>query len=124
MGRTKMCLIVFVILTRQSLLAQDVSCEDLMDYALDEGYRIGTVSSILLYNSSWLKEVEAYSISNTIVVIAEIKQDEYGFNTKKYIFCGIPKSNWDAFCYGLYDSDKTYGERFHKYIYDYKCECY
>ena len=105
-------------------LAQDVSCKDLVKYVEDEGYVKATVTSIQLFNSSWLKEVKAYSINNTIVVIAEVKKDEWGFNTEKYIFCGIPSWNWDAFYYGLYDFGKTYGERFHKYIYNYKCDCY
>jgi hypothetical protein len=104
-------------------LAQDVTCEELVKYVEDEGYVKGTVTSIQLFNSSWLKEVKAYSIDNTIVVIAEVKKDEWGFNTEKYAFCGIPSSNWDAFYSGLYDLGKTYGEKFHKYIYNYNCNC-
>ena len=104
--------------------SQDVSCEYLMEYVKNNGKNKGSVSSYQLINSSWLKEVKAYSIENIIVVIAEIKKDEWGFNTKKYIFCGIPNINWDAFCFGMFDIDKTYGERFHKYIIDYKFNCY
>lgn len=105
-------------------LAQEVSCTDLMEYVISEGYRKGTVSNIQLLNSSWLTEVKAYDINGSIAVIAEIKQDEWGFNTKKYIFCGISSTTWDAFYYGLYDYNTTYGERFHKYIIDYLCNCY
>jgi hypothetical protein len=103
--------------------SQEVNCDDLIDYVKTKGYRKGTVSSISLINSDWLKEVEAYTIDNLIVVIAEIKKDEWGINTKKYIFCGIPDSNWSDFYYGMNDVGKTYGERFHKYIIDYQCKC-
>lgn len=114
----------FCLLSLLPLQAQDVSCTDLMEFVQDKGYRKATVSSIQLMHSSWLKEVVAYSIENTIVVIAEIKRDEWGINTKKYVFCGIPSSNWDAFYLGLYDTNSTYGERFRKYVFDYKCDCY
>lgn len=106
-----------------SVTAQEVSCTDLMDYVKQEGNRKATVSSVQLMHSSWLKEVEAYTIENTIVVIAEIKRDEWGINTKEYVFCGIPSSNWDAFYGGWNDRDKTFGERFRKYIFEYKCNC-
>lgn len=104
--------------------SQNVSCEELIDYVRKDGYKKGTVSSTQLINSSWLKEVEAFEINNAIVVIAEIKKDEWGFSSKEYVFCGIPSSNWSAFYYGTYETGKTYGERFHKYIIDYVCNCY
>jgi len=113
----------FLTISYTSILGQ-VSCEELIEYVEDEGYVKGTVSSIKLIDSSWLKEVKAYSIENTIVVIAKIKKDKWAINSKKYIFCGISSYNWNAFFYGLYDIGKTYGERFHKYIYDNKCKCY
>jgi hypothetical protein len=116
-------LVSLTVLSMLSAKAQDVSCQDLMDFVKQNGYRKGTVNTYQLTNSSWLTEVEAYSIENTIVVIAEIKQDEWGINTKEYVFCGIPSSNWDAFYHGLYDRDKTFGERFRKYIFEYKCNC-
>lgn len=102
--------------------AQDVFCEDLMKYVVEEGRQIGQVGSMSLLNSTWLNEVTAYSIEDKIVVIAEIKKDEWGYSTKKYVFCGIPKSNWNEFS-SIYDMQKTYGERFHLYIKDYICNC-
>lgn len=104
--------------------AQSVSCEDLMRYVQQEGYNKGTVNTVQLISSSWLSEVKCYSIDNTLVVIAEIKRDQWGINKKKYVFCGVPSTKWDAFCFGYYDSGKTYGERFNKYIIDYQCNCY
>jgi hypothetical protein len=89
----------------------------------ENGKKKETVSSYSLIYSTWLKEVTAYSIEDVIVVIASIKEDQYSYFTKKYIFCGIPENNWSSFYYGLYDLNKSYGERFHKYIFDYKCNC-
>ena len=104
--------------------AQSVSCEDLMDYVTSKGYNFQSVNSYQLYESSWLNSVKAYKVEGRIAVIAEIKRDDVGFFTKKYVFCGISKSRWDYFYYGLYDIGKSYGERFHKYIIDYQCNCY
>lgn len=103
---------------------QSVSCDDLLNYVTSKGYNFQSVSSIQLINSSWLKQVDAYKIEGKIAVVAEIKRDDIGFSTKKYVFCGISESRWDYFYYGLYDIGKSYGERFHKYIIDYQCNCY
>lgn len=120
----KTLLIVLFILSQSENLRCDevVTCKELMDYVIQNGTRKASVNQFQLIESSWLKDVTSYTIENTIVVIAEIK-DEYGFNTKKYIFCGIPSTNWDSFYYGYNDLDKTYGERFHKYIFNNKCNC-
>lgn len=108
--------------------SQTISCEDLLEYVEDEGRSEGEVSSFTLAlaldkGSSWLKEVKGYSVENTIVVVAEIKRDDFGFSTDKYVFCGVPSSNWRNFKSAFTDSDMSYGEKFHKYIMDYKCNC-
>lgn len=118
----KKYIILILLLLSAKASAQDVMCEDLMKYVVEEGRQIGLVGSMSLLNSTWLKEVTAYSIEEKIVVIAEIKKDDMGYNTKKYVFCGIPKSNWDEF-YITTGWDKTYGEKFHLYIKDYICNC-
>jgi hypothetical protein len=74
-------------------------------------------------NSSWLNKVTAYSYNYKIYVIAEIKKNDYDFNPKSYIFCVIPSMNWQNFQFGGYNDSPSYGERFHKYIFDYKCNC-
>ena len=103
--------------------SQSVSCEDLMDYVTSKGYNFQSVSSYQLYQSSWLNNVKAYRVEGRIAVIAEIKRDGEFF-AKKYVFCGISQSSWDAFYSGLYDLNKSYGERFHKYIFNSQCNCY
>ena len=104
--------------------AQDVSCEDLKNFIKQKGYKQEEVISLTL-DSSWLHNVVLYKYENKYYVIAEIKKDDFGFSTKSYVFCNIPYSNWTNF-HSLYviSSNTTYGERFHKYIKDYICNCY
>jgi len=115
---------LFAIAFSFSIQAQDVSCRDLMDYVKANGYRKGEVNSMQLMQSSWLTNVTAWKVDGVIAVVAEIKRDEWGFNTDEYIFCGISTTNWDAFYWGTYDHGLTYGERFHKYVIDHRCNCY
>jgi ribosome-interacting GTPase 1 len=63
--------------------AQDVSCDELIDYVKKEGRYINSINAIQLLTSDWLREVEAYSINNTIVVIAKIQQNQF---TKQKIY--------------------------------------
>ena len=100
-----------------------IHCEDLIAYATVNGKKIGSVSSLSLINSSWLKEVEAYNFEDNILVVATIKTETWQLQGKKYIFCGIPKENWEVFYNSYYDIGKTYGEKFHKYIIEYECDC-
>ena len=104
------------------LFAQTVPCKDLEKFIINNGYSKGSVDNWTL-SSSWLKKVAAYSYDNKLFVVAEIKEDDFGFNTRTYIFCNIPTENWDRFRYGIFDPGKSFGERFHKYIFDYKCNC-
>lgn len=115
--------LILIFISTDKLSAQEVSCDNLIDYVIKKGNLKESVFPIQLINSSFLKEVKAYSIDNTIVVIAEYKNSQPSFTTKKYIFCGIPSSNWNDFYIGLSDLGKTFGERFHKYIIDYRCKC-
>lgn len=103
--------------------AQEITCDDLLDFVKTEGYKESSVSSIALIDSSWLNGVEAYSYDGNLFVVAKIKKDEYSYYSKEYIFCGVPEENWRKFK-SLFDIDKTYGERFHEYIIDYQCNCY
>ena len=119
----KILILTIGLFVSMHLNAQQTSCEDLIEYVEKNGYKKGSVGAMQLIQSTWLKNVEAYSIDNTLVVIAEIKKDSYGFSTKHYIFCGIPESNWDYFS-GFFSLTTTYGERFQKYIIDYQCDCY
>ncbi|WP_418510790.1 hypothetical protein [Corallibacter sp.] len=103
--------------------SQTTSCEDLLSYIQDNGYRKSKLSSYTL-DSSWLYEVTAYTYDYDIYVVAKIKKSEYSYQTNTYIFCGVPSTNWSNFKNGGYGDPNSYGKRFHKYIFDYKCECY
>jgi hypothetical protein len=105
--------------------SQEVSCEDLKNFIEKKGRYYASLSSVVL-NSSWLNKVTCYTYEGKNYVVAEIRKNEYSYTTKSYIFCGIPNTNWFGFYHGndYVDIRKTYGERFHKYIIDYQCNCY
>lgn len=102
--------------------SQSVSCEDLLSFIQDKGTYVSKTSSFIM-QSSWLQEVVAYRYESKYYVVAKIKKDEYSYSTNTYIFCGIPYMNWSNFQYGGYGDSNSYGERFHKYIMDYQCNC-
>lgn len=106
-----------------SLSSQEVACSDLVDFIEQNGWRSSSVSSYEM-NSSWLHRVTMYTYDFKNYVVAEIKESEYSYRTRKYIFCDVPSYNWSSFRFGGYGDTASYGERFHKYIFDYKCYCY
>jgi hypothetical protein len=118
----KILLSLFLLLSTIILNAQTPSCDEVMKFIKSNGYKKGSVSSYQLINSSWLKEVNAYTYDGDIYVIAKIKTDNYDYWGKDYIFCGIPSRNWSDFS-GISFNQETYGEKFHKYIIDYICNC-
>ena len=106
--------------------AQEISCNDLIDFIKSKGSKQTELHSYNL-DSSWLHNVKLYKYDNKYYVITEIKESEYNiYNTKSYIFCNIHYSNWNSFHSNIanFYSNSTYGERFHKYIKDYLCNCY
>jgi hypothetical protein len=111
------------LLSMTSIKAQNITCQDLLEFVIDNGRYKGEVSSITLINSSWLKSVKAYEYKGKVYVIAEIKDNEYSYQTSTYIFCGIPLRNWDNFENYFSDTNLSYGQKFHKYIINYKCNC-
>jgi hypothetical protein len=96
--------------------SQDVSCNELLNIIKTEGYYKTSLSSYTL-NSSWLSEVTAYTYDSQVYVITKIRGNTY-------IYCGVPNQNWSNFQYGSYGDSQSYGKRFHKYIINYKCDCY
>jgi hypothetical protein len=114
---------LFMLCNVLTVFSQEVKCTELMQFVKKYGKKKGEVSTLQLINSSWLNEVKCYEIDGVLAVIAKIKTNDYELYGKDYIFCGIPSSNWSAFYSGLYALNSSYGERFHKYIFDYKCDC-
>jgi len=123
MSKTIFILSVLFLCSFSSLKGQTTSCTQLMAYVKTNGISKGTIDNSMFINSEWLRKTEAFSIDNSIVVIADF-YDKSHYSFKSYIFCGVPSSNWDTF----YDNrmlllDKSTGEQFREYIYDYKCNC-
>ena len=115
--------VILLILNFHFSFSQDISCPDLQEFIEDNRYYKSSISNYTL-NSSWLYEVTAYEYEYKIYVIAKIKRNEYDYSSKSYVFCGIPSQNWSNFRYKGYGEPDSYGERFHKYIIDYQCNCY
>ncbi|MES2447717.1 MAG: hypothetical protein V4546_11090 [Bacteroidota bacterium] len=118
----KLLLVILMQFVVTVAISQTVKCNDLLDFIITKGYKKATFTSFTL-GSSWLSKVTAYTYDYKVYVVADIKESEYSFKTKSYLFCGIPNSNWQSFQYGGYGIPTSYGERFHKYIIDYKCDC-
>lgn len=102
-----------------------ISCSKLANEVIQNGKNIGGYSTLQLITSDWLYKVDGYLYEDIFFVIAEVRRkNSILLETDKYVFCGIPKKNWDSFTNLLTDIDLSIGEKFHKYIYDYKCNCY
>lgn len=102
-----------------------ISCDKLVKEVVQNATNIGGYSTLDLFRSDWLSKVDGYKYEGVIFVIAEVKRkNSLLYETDKYIFCGIPQKDWDSFAYPLSDIGLSIGEKFHKYIYDNKCNCY
>lgn len=121
--KTLLSITVIFLLANYAVYGQDVKCDELISNVKKNNSFYQQVSEIQLQSSSWLKKVTSYFYENELVVIALIKQDQLGINSKEYIFCGVSTDSWIAFYFGLRDLDKTYGERFQKYIMQKSCDC-
>jgi hypothetical protein len=68
-----------------------------------------------------LVKAEYYSYNDDGYVVVYIKGSEYDYIGRPYVFCGISYDRWNSFTSsGIY---KSWGESFHNYIMDYKCNC-
>jgi ribosomal protein S8 len=95
------------------------SCDEIYEFIKSNGINMGKINKYTL-NSSWLNEVEAYNYEQNYFIVAKIKGDNDSSLINSYIFCSIPQTNWNNFKFG---NKGTYGERFHEYIFNYKCNC-
>lgn len=102
---------------------QRPNCNDLISYVRENGRNVGTIKESEIINSSWLKRIEGFSINGNTVVIANIYLNKQKVNSQEYIFCGISAINWDIFYGGRYQVGLSLGEKFHEYIFEYKCNC-
>jgi hypothetical protein len=114
---------VLFLISFNSVKGQTPYCSQLIEYVYKNGTSKNAIDNGLQIKSEWLKKVEAFSIENKIVVIAEMYSDDSHFSTKKYIYCDVPPFNWDSFYNTRMFIGKSLGENFHKYIDEYKCNC-
>ena len=122
--KNKNLFITILFLCSLNMFSQQYKCSEIIQYAKTESYSNDKISSYKLSDSSWLKSVQAYHLTdNSTIIVAELKSDNYSNSTRKYVFCGVSFDNWVAFSSGAFDYGKTYGERFHKYIFKNKCDC-
>jgi hypothetical protein len=95
-----------------------VSCNELINSVQQYQYK----DNVSCFNSSMLTKAYYYVIDDIGFVIAYIKQNDSDIFGKPYIFCNISEKRWNTFkSEGMYNS---WGQAFHDYIYDYKCNCY
>ena len=97
---------------------QAQTCSELVQYAKSED---SYPDRVMPLSSSMLAKAEYYRVDGAGLVIAYIKENDYDFSGKPYIFCGISPQRWSKFkSEGMYGS---YGKAFHAYIMDYTCNC-
>src|SRR5680860_1425630 len=75
--KNSIILIGIVMLSKIPAFSQNVSCTQLLDYVESNGRSNGSVSSLSLYDSSWLNKVKAYTIDGNLAVVAKIKKNQY-----------------------------------------------
>ena len=101
-----------------TFFSQTTSCNDLVQYAKSADSYPDRVNP---FNSTMIAKAEYYTVDNGGLVIAYLKSNDFDYSGKPYIFCGISAQRWAKFkSEGSYGS---WGEAFHQYIMDYKCNC-
>ena len=98
--------------------AQTPTCSELYSYVKQNG---GYPSARSCFGSSFLAKVERYEVNGDGVVVAWIKSNEYDFNGKPYMYCGISSSTWSYFTSA--GTMGSWGKAFHKYIKGNNCNC-
>lgn len=100
-----------------------ISCETALSFMKTNGDLLKHLNSEEL-SSSWLTNVYLYTFKDVYYVIAEMKNEKYGFSvTKEYIFCDIPHLYWLSFEKGGTMLSNSFGERFNEFIKPNSCNC-
>lgn len=91
----------------------ELSCDELQQLVLDDGYQIEELSSYDM-NSSALNYIALYEYDGTSYVIAS-------FNSGgTYIYCDVDRSAWNSF---TENEEQSYGSAFHNHLSYYTCDC-
>jgi hypothetical protein len=104
---------------RQHSSTPKINCEAAYYMVKKIGESLGVVD---VDNSSWLTKIEGYWVPDAEAIFVVIsKKNSFG-EISSYIYCDIPLKNWQNFA--KYDTDPSWGRKFHKYVEDYPCNCY
>lgn len=115
----KLLILLFTIFLVNKSYSQEISCNELFDYVIQNSR---PPSVIYCYNSSMLIKVLRFKVDGIGFVVAYIKQSEYDFIGKPYVYCGVSDVSWLYFqSEGLIGS---WGQSFHRNIKQHKCNCY
>jgi exonuclease VII small subunit len=109
-------------ITIDRLTSNPGTCESLKKFIIENAEIVSSIEKNTL-NSSWLDNVTAFEYNNDLYVIISIRENNVSYKSNEYIFCGIPHNNWNSFRNKAFFNDSSYGERFHEYIFEYKCNC-
>lgn len=105
--------------TTVNLQAQQYSCQELFQ-EITSNY--DTKSETPCYGSSMLVKAVYYTYGGQGFVVGYLKSSDYDMSGRPYIFCGISTYTWSRFkAEGMTDS---WGESFHKYIMNERCDCF
>src|SRR5690606_12616903 len=98
--------------------AQTMSCQEVLEIVTENyDYR----DNVTPIGSTMLSKATYYTVDGEGFVVAYIKSNQYDFQGRPYIFCGISSQRWTKFkSEGMYGS---WGESFHAYIREYTCNC-
>jgi hypothetical protein len=110
-------LINFWLIFPIAISAQSISCQELYEGILDNASKTGSVSC---YGSDALVKAEYYTYDNEGYVIIYFKNSTFDTQGSPYVFCGISSYKWSSFkASGI----SGWGEAYHEYIKNYRCNC-
>lgn len=98
--------------------SQSISCQEVLEIVTENYDRKESVNPI---GSTMLAKATYYAVEGEGFVVAYLKSNEYDFQGRPYIFCGISSQRWAKFKNeGMFGS---WGDSFHAYIREYTCNC-
>ena len=115
----KIAILFFFLILKTPVNAQSISCQELFE-GVTEYY--DSRDNVTTIGSSMLAKVTRFTVDGDGFVIAYIKNNDYDFQGKPYIFCGISSQRWSRF--KIEGMTGSWGESFNNYIRDYTCNCY
>ncbi|AYN05486.1 hypothetical protein [Flavobacterium sp. 140616W15] len=101
--------------------SRKISCYDWMLFLMNNADSSDYIS---IKSSTMLSGVRYYFYKNTGYVIVYVKDNSYDFNDSDdnaYVYCNINELRWQTFV--QFGTTNSWGESFHSYIENFKCDC-